>query len=169
VGRPSDGFCIGSHRTDLDPAVLHVEAHTAAALAAHRLAHDRDRGGAERIARRDDVAFAHLDRARRHQLAEHAGTTGELGDEAPGLGPEGLETVDQQGHGGLRELGQLGGVVGETAGGQQNVRHRAGLLLGIVQHDGDAGPQSERDDDPVPALGGPVGHLHDDLFHAGFL
>src|ERR1700694_3535299 len=72
VGRRSDDVLIGSHRADLDPAVLHVKAHGAAALTAHRLAQDGDFGGAQGDARRHDVALADLNRAGRHQLAEHA-------------------------------------------------------------------------------------------------
>src|SRR5438128_12417521 len=77
VGRGSEEDGIGSHDADLSLAVVEAEAHGAAAIPPHRFGDDRDRGGAERGARGDDVALAHLDGAGRHQGREHARPAGQ--------------------------------------------------------------------------------------------
>src|SRR3981081_4945082 len=81
AGRSDDGFT-GPYRPDLHAAVFDVKPDAAAALATHRLAHDGYGGGAQRGASGQHVALAHLDRARRDELAEHAGDPGPLGAEA---------------------------------------------------------------------------------------
>src|SRR3989442_15306485 len=96
VGRGSEEDGIGAHEADLDLAVVEAEAHRAAAVAPHRLRDDRDRGGAHRRARGDDVALAHLDAARRHQRGEHAAAARQLGDEASRIGPQRAQATDQQ-------------------------------------------------------------------------
>src|SRR5574341_27440 len=166
--RLDDGFT-GAHRADFHPAVLHVEAYAAPALAADRFTNDRDLGRPERTAGGEDVALAHLNRARGDELAEHAGAAGELGDEAPRVGPQRLETLDEERDGGVGKLRPVGAVARETGGRQQHVRHRAGTGLRIVQHDRDAGAEPERDDHAVPALGRPVSHFDDDFLHVGFV
>src|SRR5258705_10358216 len=168
VGRASDDFCIRSHRPDLHPAVLHVEPDAAAALAPHGLSDDRDGRSAQGVPGRHDLALPHLDRARGHELAEHAGAPGELGDQPPRLRSQCFEAVDQQGHRRFGELGQVRRVVGEAARRQQDVRHRPGPPLRVVQHDRDARAPPERHDHAVALLGGPVGDLDDDFLHAGF-
>src|SRR5439155_25200983 len=57
LGRVSDDDGIGAHRPDLDAPVRHVEEDGPALVPPHGLARDGDRGGAERIARRDGVAL----------------------------------------------------------------------------------------------------------------
>src|SRR5438034_10897097 len=109
-GLPSDDFDIAAHRADFDAAVGEVEADRPALRAAHRFALERDRGEAQRVARGDDVALAHLQRTRRHQRGAHRGASRELGDE-PAAGPaQGAEARDEQRHGGLRELRGVVGV-----------------------------------------------------------
>src|SRR2546422_1003001 len=76
LGRGSEDDGIGSHDADFDLAVVEAEAHGAAAVPPHRLRDDRDRGGAQRAVRGDDVTLAHLDGARGHQGGEHAGAAG---------------------------------------------------------------------------------------------
>ena len=90
---------------------------------------------------------------------------------SPRIGAQCLEAFDQQRHGRVRELGLVRDVARETGGWQQHVRHGAGFCLRIVQHDRDAGAESQRDQHPVAALGGPIGDLDDDLLHgaAGFV
>src|SRR5437762_5514417 len=116
LGRPdaSDDVGIDSHRPDLYPAVCHVKPHAAATVAAHRLTNDRDGRGAERGARGQDVALAHLDGAGRDELAEHAGAAGQLCHEPPRVRPERLEPLDEQRHGGFRELGAVREIAGEA-------------------------------------------------------
>src|SRR5256885_4703315 len=104
VGRDSDDLGIASHRADFHAAVFDVKAYAAATLAADRFPKDGNVGGAQRAARREHVALPHLNRSRRHQLAEHARPPGKLGDEAPGIGPKHFEPLDQQRDGGIGKL-----------------------------------------------------------------
>src|SRR5213595_4183234 len=62
LGRRSDDDGIGPHRADLDAPVGDVKPDRPALVAAHGLTRDGDGGDAERVARRDDVALAHLNR-----------------------------------------------------------------------------------------------------------
>src|SRR5256714_14957692 len=105
VGRLSDDGDIGSDRADFHAAVLEMKAHATPAVSTDGLARDGDRGGPQRAATGEDVALAHLNRARRDELAEHAGASRELGDEAPGVGGERLESLDEEPDGGRRGRG----------------------------------------------------------------
>src|SRR5207245_1458842 len=163
----SDDDGIAPHGPDLDVAVDHVEADGAARAAAHGLARQRDGGGAQGVARGDDVALAHLHAARRHQLGEHARPARELRDEAPGVGPERPQPLDEERHRSVGKLRGIGGVVREAARRQQDVGHPPGAGGRVVQHDGDAGPEPERDDDRIAALRGPLRHLYDGLLRGG--
>src|SRR5260370_12066326 len=84
----SDDVDIGSHGPDLDAAVLHLEPHRSATLATLSLAENGNLRRAEGAPRGQDVALPHLDRSRLDQLAEHAGTAGQLGDESPPVGAQ---------------------------------------------------------------------------------
>src|SRR5256712_2753085 len=165
--RRSDDDGIAPHGPDLDVAVDYVEADGAARAAAHGLARQRDGGGAQGVARGDDVALAHLHAARRHQLGEHARPARELRDEAPGVGPERPQPLDEERHRSVGKLRGTGGVVREAARRQQDVGHPPGAGGRVVQHDGDAGPEPERDDDRIAALRGPLRHLYDGLLRGG--
>src|SRR6266542_1359672 len=145
VGRASDDVGMLPHGADFHAPVGDVKAHAAAALTAHRFPNDGDLRRAQRTARRQKVALAHLDRAGCDELAEHAGTAGELGDQAPRIGAQGLETLDQQRHGGLGKLGSVGDVARQADRGQEDVGHRAGFRLRIVHHDRDAGTEPAGD------------------------
>src|SRR2546423_10688807 len=83
-----DGGFTGAHGPDFHAAVLDVKPDAAAALASDRLAQDGDGSDAQRGARGQHVPLAHLNRALRDQLAEHTGTAGQFGDEAPGAGAQ---------------------------------------------------------------------------------
>src|SRR2546425_1022696 len=47
-------------------------------------------------------------------------------DQAPGIGAQRLEPVDQERHSGLGELRRVGHVAREALGGEEDVRHGAG-------------------------------------------
>src|SRR6266566_55400 len=162
----SDDVGIGSHGPDLDAAVLHVEPHRPAALAAHGLAEDGNRRRAQRAPRRQHVPLPHLDRSRRDQLAEHAGAASELGDQSPRVGPQLFEAGDEHRYRGVGKLGRITRVAGQTRGRQQHMSHRAGASLWIVQHDRDARPESQGHEHPVATLGRPRRHFDDDFLHA---
>src|SRR5439155_8320957 len=104
LGRESDDDGIGPHGADLDAPVGDVKPDRPAPVAAHGLTRDGDRGGAQRVARGDDIALAHLNRPRRHQLGEHARPARQLRDEAPRIGAERFQALDQKRHRGLGEL-----------------------------------------------------------------
>src|SRR2546423_8705708 len=157
VGRLSDDGDIGCERADFHATVLEMKARATRAVSAGGLARDGDRGGPQRAATGEDVALAHLNRARRDELAEHAGASRELGDEAPGIGAERLESLDEERNGGVGELGFVRGVARQADRWQQHVRHAAGADLGIVEHDRHTPAETQRDDDGIAASHGPVG------------
>src|SRR5256885_889676 len=155
VGRLSDDGDIGSDRADFHAAVLEMKAHAPPAVSADGLARDRDRGGPQRAATGEDVALATLNHSQRDELAEHAGASRELGDEAPGIRAERLQSLDEERNGGVGKLGFVRGVAREADRWQQHVRHAAGSDLGIVEHDRHTGAQTQRDDDGIAAIHGP--------------
>src|SRR5712691_3058753 len=163
VGLPSDDFDFTAHRADLDAAVDEVEADRPTLTAADRFALDRDRRHAQGVARRDDIALAHLQGARGHQGGEHRGAAGELGVEAAAIRTERDEALDEERDRRLREFRGVLGVARQALGRQQDVGHGAGPGPGIVEHDRHARAQPQRDDDGVGAVRRPVGDLHDPL------
>src|SRR5690348_5192713 len=81
LGRRSDDDGISADRPDLDPPVRDMEPHGPARAPTHRLGRHRNPDAAQHGAGGRDVPLSHLHRARRHELGEHAGAAGELGDE----------------------------------------------------------------------------------------
>ncbi|PYP91531.1 MAG: hypothetical protein DMD34_15720 [Gemmatimonadetes bacterium] len=97
------------------------------------------------------------------ELGEHARSARELGDQAPRFGAEPRELVHQQRDGRLGKLRGVGRIACEAARREQDMRHRPGPRLRIVQHDRHARPEPQRHQDRAPAFGGPLGHLDDPL------
>src|SRR5207237_1151244 len=139
----SDDVGIRSHGPNLDASVLHVKTHRSAALAAHRLAENGNLRRAQRVSRRQHIAFPHLNRSRRNQLAEHAGATRELGDQPTWIGAQLFQAGDEHRYSGVGKLCRITRIAGQTRGWQQHVGHRA-----------------------VAALRRPRRNLDDDFFHA---
>src|SRR5438105_10485390 len=162
----SDDVGIRSHGSDLDASVLHMKTHRSAALAAHRLAENGNLRRAQRVSRRQHIAFPHLNRSRRNQLAEHAGATRELGDQPAWIGAQLFQAGDEHRYSGVGKLCRITRIAGQTRGWQQHVGHRAGAGLRIVQHDRDARPESERHQYAVATLGRPRRNLDDDFLQS---
>src|SRR5260370_10179262 len=163
LGRRSDEDGISAHRSDFGPPVGDVEAYRASRPAADGGAFNGDTGVAQGVAHGQDVAFPHLHGAGGHELREHTGAARELGDEAARVGAELGESRHEQRHRRFGELGGVRGVARQAAGGEEDVSHRSPAHLGVVQHDGHAGPQSQRDQARFASFGGPLPHPHHPL------
>ncbi|PYP09326.1 MAG: hypothetical protein DMD59_09275 [Gemmatimonadetes bacterium] len=67
-------------------------------------------------------------------------------------------------------MAAVGDIARERGGREQHVRHGARAGLRIVQHDRDAGAESEGDQDAIATLGRPIGDFDDDFLHTdGFV
>src|SRR4029077_16547687 len=166
LGRRSEDDGMGTDGADLHTPIRHREPYGTPRAAAHRLAHDGDARAAQHVAARDEVALTHLHGPRRHELGEHARPARQLGDQAPRLGAERAELLDEERDGRLGKLGRVRGVPREALRRQENVGHRAGARVRVVQHDRYARSEPQRDEDRVAALGGPVRYFHEPLDHA---
>src|SRR4051812_36758844 len=65
-------------RPHLDAAVAQVEIHAASVIETRVLGHEGNSRRREGFPRRDDVALSNVDPGAVHELAEHAGATGDL-------------------------------------------------------------------------------------------
>src|SRR6185503_14085523 len=82
VGGPLEDTISLLERPHLDTAVAQVEIHAATVVETRVFGDDRDPRVGERLAGRGDVALADVDPGAVHELAEHAGATGDLGAQA---------------------------------------------------------------------------------------
>src|SRR5688572_20950501 len=151
-------------RADGDAAVGQIEVDAASVVAAGVVGEDGDVGRLEHPSRRLDVALAHVHSARRKERREHAGAADDLRRRlSPCAHP--LHLLHQERYGGGRKLRAVAGVARQPLARQEDVRQSADLRRRIVEHDGDAGAESDRRDDGLTVADREVGDLHPDLAH----
>ena len=123
----------------------HVEVDAAPVLTADVLGEDRYSGRVQRLARRDDVALAHV-----HSRPRRAGcgTCSPRPPAAPPARPpraQARHVAEEHGHRRGRELGRVARIARHRRLREQHVREPADARRRVVQHDRHAGAEPERD------------------------
>jgi hypothetical protein len=155
------------YRAHFHATVPHPKAHRATEISSYRLANQGNAMRAQRLSRRHQVSFAHLHRAGGCQGGEHAGTAGQAGRHSVRTRTLGDHQLEQPGHGGLGELGRVTVAPGGIRRRTQRVREATHPGLGVVQENGHAAAEADRNQDVVGDAGAQVRDPDHELSLAG--
>jgi hypothetical protein len=154
------------HRGDLEPAIGHEQADRAPEVAADCFRDERNPVRAQRLPGRHDIPLAHLNRARRGEIGEHAGAAGDARGDPLRAGPAGSHQLEQAWQRQLGELGRIVRLPAERRRGEEDVGQPSYPRHGVVQRDRHAASEADGDEDIGRTSDVEIGDPHQDFGHA---
>jgi hypothetical protein len=146
------------HRTYFEGSVAHAKASSPAEVPSYRFAHQRHAVRLQHLARCYQVSFAHVNCSGWSEGREHARTANQAGSDALAVSTIRLHQLQQAWDGRLRELRRIGVSPSQCWGRKEYMSQSPDVSFGIVQDDGDAAAEPQRDQDVLAKADAEICH-----------